>query len=514
MKFDNIRSTLIKFKWFIYAMVCMLLFLGCSESPTVGEDVSKTTGSISFSVVWKDAASSKPNSSAEPRALTDNPCQDYGITTIIATVYNSSHALNKQSPQWDCGNRGGTISGVSPGQMYVVIEGYVGGVDAFPEWRGVSTNIQVVAGQTNKDLDESNPIIMDHTSDATAPTIVATNPTADATDVATNASVTVEFSEPLAPTTIDSNSFFISDSEGNQIPSGVEYTPGTTTALLVPNSEFVSLQTYSITVVGGSPAGIFDLAGHPLAATVTWDFTTSSTADNTPPEVADHDPVGDSVGEGASIQVAFNEPMNPYSISVTTFLVNNGTTNISGSIFYQADNGVYTNVATFDPLVPLEVGTEYTITIVSGASGVKDLAGNPLQADYGWSFTTTAAADTTPPTVAEHAPVGSSVAVSTSIQVTFSEPMNPDSITNQTFLVNDGTSNIAGSISYVGDVATFDPLADLESGRDYSVTIVSGDTGVKDLAGNPLGSDYGWSFTTESDTLIWDQGNWDQKKWN
>ena len=48
------------------------------------------------------------------------------------------------------------------------------------------------------------------------------------------------------------------------------------------------------------------------------------------------------------------------------------------------------NRATVTPNSPLAVSSVYTATIKSGAGGVKDAAGNPLAADYGWGFASSA----------------------------------------------------------------------------------------------------------------------------
>jgi hypothetical protein len=152
--------------------------------------------------------------------------------------------LNKQSPNWNCNDRGGTINGVSTGQMYVIIEGYVESVDASPEWLGQSGLILVVAGQTNTDL-QTNPIVMAHTSDETAPTIIAANPEADESNWAFNATVSVEFSEALAPTTIDDVSFLIENSVGNPVPGNVVYNGDSHIALFDPTDDFATNATYT-----------------------------------------------------------------------------------------------------------------------------------------------------------------------------------------------------------------------------------------------------------------------------
>jgi hypothetical protein len=109
----------------------------------------------------------------------------------------------------------------------------------------------------------------------------------------------------------------------------------------------------------------------------------------------------------------------------------------------------------------------------------------------------TAVVDTTPPTVSSTSPANgvTDVAVDTVVAATFSEAMDSSTITTATFTVSG--SNISGTVTYSGTTATFTPSADLDYDTTYTATIT---TGAKDLAGNALGSDYTWSFTTESET--------------
>ena len=52
-----------------------------------------------------------------------------------------------------------------------------------------------------------------------------------------------------------------------------------------------------------------------------------------------------------------------------------------------------TRTVTLTPTSPLANLTVYTATVKSGASGVKDAAGNPLASDVVWTFTTVAGHD-------------------------------------------------------------------------------------------------------------------------
>jgi len=64
---------------------------------------------------------------------------------------------------------------------------------------------------------------------------------------------------------------------------------------------------------------------------------------------------------------------------------------VAGAVTYAAAS----EAATFTPAAPLASSTSYVVTI-RGVAAVTDLAGNPMAADYTWSFTTAAAPDTVP----------------------------------------------------------------------------------------------------------------------
>ena len=115
-----------------------------------------------------------------------------------------------------------------------------------------------------------------------------------------------------------------------------------------------------------------------------------------------------------------------------------------------------------------------------------------------------ASEDTVPPTVLAISPNNDEIvaAVDINISVTFSESMDPDTITDSTFVLSDGPYRINGQVTYNGstNTAVFNPSVDLFFCNIYSAQIT---TEAKDLAGNPLENDYSWSFTT-SDVLLVD----------
>ena len=105
------------------------------------------------------------------------------------------------------------------------------------------------------------------------------------------------------------------------------------------------------------------------------------------------------------------------------------------------------------------------------------------------------AGDTTAPTVQATSPAAgaSAVAATTTISVTFSEPIDPSTLTSASFSVAVAGSAVAGSVAASGPVATFTPAAPLAAGANVTITV---STALKDLAGNPLAAAHNWSFAT------------------
>ena len=95
----------------------------------------------------------------------------------------------------------------------------------------------------------------------------------DATQVSVGGSVTVKFSEPMQPATITAGIMKLKDAANNMLPTNVTYDPSTNIATLTPQNALQFASVYRAVVSAGGPK---DLAGNPLAADVTWTFTTES----------------------------------------------------------------------------------------------------------------------------------------------------------------------------------------------------------------------------------------------
>jgi hypothetical protein len=83
----------------------------------------------------------------------------------------------------------------------------------------------------------------------------------------------------------------------------------------------------------------------------------------------------------AIVSATFNKAMNPATINTSTFTLSSGAGAVAGTVSYVAA----TNVATFTPTATLAANTTFTATITTGAM---DIFGNPLAANFTWTFTT------------------------------------------------------------------------------------------------------------------------------
>jgi Bacterial Ig-like domain len=110
--------------------------------------------------------------------------------------------------------------------------------------------------------------------------------------------------------------------------------------------------------------------------------------DTTPPTVTSTAPDNNATGVvvTATISATFDEPIDPASVDG---FVTDGVDNVVGTL------SVVGSTATFTPDAPLADNTVYTATLTTA---VMDLAGNPLAADYIWSFTTEVASNPPPST--------------------------------------------------------------------------------------------------------------------
>jgi hypothetical protein len=313
------------------------------------------------------------------------------------------------------------------------------------------------------------------------PIVVSTNPEDTATAVSLNQTIEAAFNEAMNPSTINALTFTISS--GTTPVAGVITYAGKT-ATFSPAHNLLPATRYTGTIT----SGVKDPAGNAMVSNYVWNFTTGAGPDIIAPTVISTYPENAAIGVALNQKVSatFSETMDSLSTTTSFTLVNTtlGGTAITGSVTYSGATAVFTPSANLAP------NTTYTGTISTGA---KDLTGNALAGKYVWNFTTTK--DNTAPTVISTDPLNlaTNIAYDKKITATYSEAMNPSTITTTSFLLKQGTNAVSGTLTYSGTTATFTSSANLAAGTTYTATIT---TGAKDLAGNALANNYAWSFTT------------------
>jgi len=268
-------------------------------------------------------------------------------------------------------------------------------------------------------------------ADLTRPRVLLTSPLTTTPGptpgVPGNSAVTAIFTKAVAPATVSATSFTISCTAptGCVAPTGtVSYSVSSRTAvfMLPPATDFTAGHTYTVTLT----TAITDLAGNalagnqaalPAASDYVWTFTAAAATAAANVTVSSTNPVANAtaVCPTSSINATFAVPgavgsrMNPATVTPTTFVVTGpapaSTPVTAGSVSLDASTGT---IATFVPDAALTPGTTYTATIVGGANGVADLAGDTLVANDIWSFTVGPASGCTAPapTLGSAAPFG------------------------------------------------------------------------------------------------------------
>lgn len=204
-------------------------------------------------------------------------------------------------------------------------------------------------------------------SDTIAPAVTSAAPMA--LNVPINSAITAAFSEPMDIPTVNGAFTVRETMTAVSVAGSTEYIGGAVT--FKPSEPLKGNTAYTASIATTAS----DLAGNRLsAANSSWSFTTSGVRDEIGPGVI----VGSEIPANATtnapatspISILFDEPVYPFLFGAI-----NG---IPGTVFFDYTN----NRVTMTPSQPLTPGFTYT-----GYVEATDLAGNPMDEPYTWSFT-------------------------------------------------------------------------------------------------------------------------------
>ncbi len=212
-----------------------------------------------------------------------------------------------------------------------------------------------------------------------------------------------------------------------------------------------------------------------------------------PPTVVDIEPE-----EGATnvpiekrIQVVFSEKIPSQAVRSDRFEVKF----VENDSLERGSYEVVDRTATFIPQDDsvLESNVRYRVTVDS----ISDMQGNKMQGQRTWEFTTV---DVPPEIVSVYPSDGASgVPLDTTISVQFSEPVDEQTVNEETFEVvfAENDSLESGNYTVNGSTAIFTPAEDsLDNNASYRVTV----SGVADQGGNEVQETRTWEFATTDTT--------------
>ena len=208
--------------------------------------------------------------------------------------------------------------------------------------------------------------------DVVAPTVASVQPESAATGVSPAASVTVTFSEPMNRAALTTSSVRLT-AGATAVPVALSVSTDDRSVTLTPTTTLAVNTLYTVTV----DSTAIDPAGNALAAAFTSTFRTSS-PDNIAPRVESIDPPDNATGVGTTVPVSvtFTEPIDPATVTTTSFRVLTSGAPVAGTFTFLNGN----RTARFSPTAgwPFEA-----VVVTELTGGILDLAGNALVTSTG-----------------------------------------------------------------------------------------------------------------------------------
>jgi hypothetical protein len=309
------------------------------------------------------------------------------------------------------------------------------------------------------------------------PSITSVSPADGATEVSRGALTIAYFNEAMDKPSAEAAFSLKRTSDGAPVSGSFGwYGPGV--LLFKPDADLAAGTQYTASVSTAAK----DLAGNPLAAAKTWQFTTAI-----PPVVNSVSPAdgATNISRSALTIVYFSKAMDKAATQAAFSLkrTSDGAP-VSGSFGWYGPG-----VLLFKPDADLAAGTQYTASVSTAA---KDSAGNPLQVAKTWQFTTA-----TPPVINGVSPADGATGVSpSSLTIAYFNKAMDKAATQAAFSLkrtSDGAP-VSGSFGWYGPgVLLFKPDADLAPGTQYTASV---STAAKDLQGNALANPVTWIYAT------------------
>jgi hypothetical protein len=282
-----------------------------------------------------------------------------GTTYVVSVNANTNYALTTN----------GLASQLSNGPLHTVVDGQNG---VFSTTRGTFPSQSYLS---------SNYYVDAVVGPGPAPAVTSRSPAPGASGVATNTPVQASFSRPLDPQTVTASSFTLAAPDGTVVAATVSYDGSTQSATLTSSAPLAVSTTYTAQIAKTVTA----VDGVPLAAPVSWSFTTAAQVAVPPTVVSTTPPTGATgVLRNSTVSAVFDRALDPTTVTASTFTLRqpDGTL-VPAAVAYDATS----KTATLTPSAQLSGSTTYTARLDGSISGTD---GTPLGSAVSWTYTTAA----------------------------------------------------------------------------------------------------------------------------
>jgi hypothetical protein len=285
------------------------------------------------------------------------------LTSCAVEIHDSSGALVRRLPctaahgaasvQWDAKNTAG--SPVSSG-IY--------------SWHLVGANGGSALVDYDGSTDASGTITV-----AGHPVVSGQLPAPNAVRVAQNANISVTFNEPVVGLN-SANLQLATWSAPTVVPAVLTYNAATHAAVIDPKAALAPNTTYMVHVNQVATGLIRGQYGNDVPAAEWW-FTTDPG-----PAIAARGPGGVGVSRNANVVVRFAEPVQ--GLLPTSFMLLNPR---GQAVLARISWNATTRTATLDPVSTLTANQLWTIRMIGGPAGIRDMANNSMP-NLQWTFAT------------------------------------------------------------------------------------------------------------------------------
>jgi len=331
-------------------------------------------------------------------------------------------------------------------------------------------------------------------ADTTAAIITTTVPNANATGIATNSTITLNYSKPIDPISVNGNTIYVYSNQTNyQIAGNFAVNNTATTGAVVFTPLAPVPAGTQVNVNPNNSCCVSDYVGN-NAQGGNFHFTTAATVDTTAPTVTSVTPANMSTNLGLStvITLMFSKALNPTTVNSNNFAVFDGPNRLNTGI-------TCSSPCTSVTLSPSGLLASSTI-IVTATTAAQDLSGNALASSVAFpnlqmEFTTGSPGSSSRPSVNTQRPASgaTNVPVTSPVTLFLNQAMDPASTQNALAVTQNGIL-ITGTpvLDASGTVLTFTPTSPFANGAVIQVFLPS--TALSTI-GNQVYS-YSGQFTT------------------